>query len=171
MADCYIGEIRLFGGTFAPRGWAHCAGALLPINGHDALFSLIGTLYGGDGRTTMGLPDLRSRIPVHQGQGQGLSFRPIGQRYGVEDVTLTLAQLPSHTHALYASQNEADTDHPSGMVLANEAMYQDFDPAGNQDLDSQAIEPTGGNRSHDNVMPYLGMNFIIALQGLYPPRS
>ena len=157
MADCYIGEIRLFGATFAPRGWAHCAGALLPINGHDALFSLIGTLYGGDGRTTLGLPDL--------------SFRPIGQRYGVEDVTLTLAQLPSHTHALYASQNEADTDHPSGMVLAKEAMYQDFDPADNQDLDSQAIEPTGGNRSHDNVMPYLGMNFIIALQGLYPPRS
>ena len=171
MAESYTGEIRLFGGNFAPRGWAYCDGQLQSIASNQALFALIGTIYGGDGRTTFALPDMRSRLPVHQGRGLGLSSRFIGERYGVEDVELTLNQLPSHTHPVNASQDAATTDDPSNAVLAKEALYQDFDPSDNQDLGPLAIAPSGGNRPHENRMPYLSMNFIISLYGLFPPRS
>ena len=171
MAEAYIGEIRLFGGNFAPRAWASCDGQLLNISSNDALFSLLGSVYGGDGRVSFGLPDLRSRVPVHQGHGNGLSNRMMGMRYGVEEVTLTNATLPSHTHDLNASTDGATTDSPANAMLAKERIYQDFDPADNQDLSSLAIEHTGGNRSHENRMPYLAMNFIIALYGIYPSRN
>ena len=171
MAESYIGEIRLFGGAFSPRGWAACDGQLLAINSNTALFALIGTTYGGDGRVTLGLPDLRSRLPVHQGQGNGLSFRRIGMRYGIEEVTLTLVNLPNHTHALHASTDAATTDKPANNVVAKERIYQDFDPSDNQDLGNLAIDHTGGNRSHENRMPSLAMNFIISLQGLFPSRN
>lgn len=171
MAEAYIGEIRLFGGNFAPRNWALCYGGVVGINENPTLFSLIGTTYGGDGRTFFKLPDFRGRVPVHQGQGAGLSMSPIGARYGQERVTLELSQLPIHTHPLFASTSAANTDSPVQMVLAKEAIYQDYDPSDIQDLNSQAISQAGGGRSHYNMMPYIALSFIIALQGIFPSRN
>ena len=171
MAEPFIGEIRMFAGNFAPRSWAFCNGQLLQVNQNDALFSLLGTIYGGDGRTTFGLPDLRGRLPIHAGTGPGLTPRAQGQKSGTETVTPTAAQLPSHTHALQASTQPADSALPQDNLLAE----TDFDcyasPRSLVGMATQAISNTGGSQAHNNVMPFTCVNFIIALFGIFPSRT
>ena len=174
MTEPYIGEIRMFAGSFAPVGWALCNGALLQVSQNEALFSLLGTTYGGDGRTTFGLPDLQGRVPVHYGSGPGLTNRNIGAKGGVETVTLTVNNLPSHTHAWRASGTAGNTGGPTGKVLAtsptdNPIYVEDASSAIN--MSSSAIASTGGGSSKNNLMPYLTINFIIALVGIYPSRN
>ncbi|MCB1032392.1 MAG: phage tail protein [Acidobacteria bacterium] len=171
MSEPFVGEIRMFAGNFAPRGWAFCDGQLLAVSQNDALFSLLGTIYGGDGRTTFGLPDLRGRIPIHAGHGPGLSERRLGAKGGEEKVTLTVNQLPSHTHPMKASSDTALDIPPAGKVLGEStvaSMYINDIPSTN--LSSQAISSVGGSRSHTNLMPFLCIHFIIALVGIYPSR-
>lgn len=168
--DPFIGTIVMFGGTFAPRNWAFCEGQLLSITQHQALFSIIGTTYGGDGRTTFALPDLRGRVPVHPGQGPGLSPRVPGQKFGEETVTLTKAQMPAHSHAVYGAFVPAENDNPWNTVLGESTIYT----GANGDLiqlNAASVGPTGDGAAHDNIQPSLCVNFIIALEGTYPSRS
>ena len=171
MSEPFVGEIRMFAGNFAPRGWAFCDGQLLAVSQNDALFSLFGTIYGGDGRTTFGLPDLRGRIPLHQGQGPGLSERRLGSKGGAENVTLTTNQPASHTHDWNANTAAATDAAPQGKVLAagTPRLFNPVDQ--NTDLASTTIASTGGSRSHTNLMPTLCVHFIIALVGIYPSRQ
>jgi microcystin-dependent protein len=171
MSEPFVGEIRMFAGNFAPRGWAFCDGQLLAVSQNDALFSLLGTIYGGDGRTTFGLPDLRGRIPIHAGTGPGLSPRRLGAKGGAENVTLTVNQLPSHGHPMQATQSAANERNPDGRVPA-QAPLADLWSTRSQDVNmaSGAITNVGGSRSHTNLMPFLCINFIIALFGIYPSR-
>jgi microcystin-dependent protein len=172
MSEPYVGEIRMFAGNFAPRGYASCDGQLLAISQNDALFSLLGTIYGGDGRTTFGLPDLRGRLPIHVGQGPGLSSRPIGQRSGAENVTLTTAGLPAHTHATSVSTEAGTQTNPSGAQLAASPTVRVFSPLpASLAMDSAAVTSVGGGQQHNNVMPYTCITFIIALVGIYPSRN
>ena len=170
MADAFIAEIKIFAGNFAPRGWAFCNGQLLPIAQNTALFSLVGTIYGGDGRTTFGLPDLRGRTPMHPGNGPGLTGRRLGQRGGVRDVTLTTAQMPAHRHAVQATTNDATETNPQGQLLAAPAEPTYAPPV---DLTEMAAEldAVGGGQAHTNMQPYIQMNYIIALTGTYPSRN
>ena len=167
----FIGEIMLFGGSFAPRGWAQCDGQLLAISGNDALFSLLGTIYGGDGRTTFGLPDLRGRLPLHKGSGPGLTPRNIGSRAGSETETVSQAQMPAHNHSLNASTAEAIASAPVGAALAdsNVALYATAAPTAA--MDGAAIGAAGNGQSHDNLMPFQVVNYCIALVGVYPSRN
>lgn len=170
MSEPFVGEIRMFAGNFAPRGWAFCDGQLLAVSQNDALFSLLGTIYGGDGRTTFGLPDLRGRIPIHAGHGPGLSERRLGAKGGAEKVTLTVNQLPSHGHPLRGSSAIANQREPVGRALggAETRVYaRVFSPQG---MSAQAVTSIGGSRSHSNTMPFLCVHFIIALVGIYPSR-
>jgi len=170
--DSYIGEIRMFGGNFAPNGWAFCDGMLYQIAGNEALFSLIGTSYGGDGQQTFALPDLRSRVPMHMGTSNSGSAYGIGQKGGVETVTLTTAQMPSHSHAFLVTTAVGTDVNPGGDLLANSqgpSPYIEEDPDVN--LSPGMLSPVGGSQPHDNRQPYLGINFIIALTGIYPPRQ
>lgn len=172
MSEPFVGEIRMFAGNFAPRGWALCDGQLLAVSQNDALFSLLGTIYGGDGRTTFGLPDLRGRVPIHAGSGPGLSPRRLGAKAGSESVTVTVNELPSHTHPLQASTDAATESSPHGNVLAQSTvarMYVEADPT--VDMATASISSVGGSRSHTNLMPALCVNFIIALVGIYPSRQ
>ena len=173
MADPFVAEIRIFGGNFAPIGWAFCDGQLLPISQNTALFSLLGTTYGGDGRTTFGLPDLRGRSPLHQGQGPGLTSRQLGESAGVETVTLTQSQIPMHTHALAGDAAAAATSlSPGAHLLGKPASAKIYGPATSMvPMSTAAIGPAGQNQAHDNRQPYLVLSFIIALQGIFPPRS
>lgn len=172
MSTPYVGEIRMFGGNFAPRSWAFCDGQLLAVSQYDALFSLLGTIYGGDGRTTFGLPDMRGRLPVHFGQGTGLSPRPIGQRTGTENVTLTVNQLASHSHSQKASTTSpGGTNDPANSVLAAGDAKEYKQSGTNVSMSPKAIGMTGGSRSHTNLMPTLCVSFIIALVGVYPSRN
>ncbi len=173
MSNPFIGEIRLFGGNFAPVGWAFCDGSLLSIGEYDALFNLIGTTYGGDGQSTFALPDLRGRVPVHQGTDAGTSYTP-GQTGGVESVTLTSAQVPAHTHTFSGSSDTASTTSPAGAVPATMGSVTTF--AYGTDLPPAAFAPAmvstvGGNQPHDNLQPYLAVSFIIAVEGIYPNQS
>lgn len=177
MSEPFIGQITMFGGNFAPRNWALCDGQLLPIVEHQALFSILGTTYGGDGRVTFGLPDLRGRAPLHEGQGPGLTNRPLGSRGGLEAVTLNVNQLPAHVHAssdpaLKATANPANTTDPTGAALAIAPAYNDSELPATEMLDGSVEHPmpaaTGGSQSHDNMQPYQVINFIIALQGIFP---
>lgn len=161
----------MFAGNFAPRGWAFCDGQLLAVSQNDALFSLLGTIYGGDGRTTFGLPDLRSRIPVHAGHGPGLSERRLGSKGGAEDVTLTVNQMPSHTHPPRGSSDNATDPGPAGNYLASSTtvdLYAAETPT--ETLSQSTIIAAGGSRSHTNLMPFLCINFIVSLFGIYPSR-
>lgn len=175
MADPFIAEIKIFAGNFAPRGWATCDGALLPISQNTALFSLVGTTYGGDGRTTFGLPNLKDRAPMHPGNGPGLSNRRLGENAGVSTVTLSQTQMASHTHALSAITAPASTNFPAAGTTAlarsvNGNAYQDT--TGNLvSLDPGVVLPTGGTSAHNNYQPLLGLLFIIALVGVFPSRS
>jgi microcystin-dependent protein len=169
MAQPYIGEIRMFAGNFAPAGWMFCNGQLLPISEYDALFILIGTTYGGDGQDTFGLPNLQSRLPMHAGTGPGLGTYTLGEMGGVESVTLSTNQIPVHSHALLASTGTGDQISPSGNVLAtsfNVAPYINDIVSGN--LNAAAVGPVGGSQPHSNLQPYLCVNFIISLFGIYP---
>jgi microcystin-dependent protein len=171
MTTPYIGEIMLFGGNFPPQGWAYCDGQLLQITQASALFALLGTTYGGDGRSTFGLPDLRGRIPVHMGTGPGLTPRAIGEQGGTEQVSLTSNQLPAHSHGLQVSSNEATTNAPAGAVLAdtNVALYAA--EAVGAVLSGAAVSAAGGGQSHDNMMPYQAVHFCISLAGIFPSRN
>lgn len=172
MSEPFVAEIRIFAGNFAPRGWAFCNGQLLPVSQNTALFSLIGTTYGGDGRTTTALPNLQGRAPMHPGRGPGLTDRRLGQRGGVEMVTLSEAQMPNHTHTLRAS-DEIGEDRPAvGRALARSTGGNMYHTSANLvPMASQALPDAGGSQAHNNMQPYLTMNFIIALVGLYPSRS
>jgi microcystin-dependent protein len=172
MATPYIGEIRIFSGTFAPVDWALCNGQLLAISQYDALYSLIGTTYGGDGQNTFGLPDLQGRVPVHQGQGAGLSNYVIGQKAGVETVTLTSAQLAMHSHAAMGSSASSNLQsNPAGNTWAVNTD-QSFGPgtSANATMNLASIGNSGNSQPHDNMDPYLAITFIIALQGVYPTQ-
>ncbi len=168
MSEPFVGEIRMFAGNFAPRGWALCDGQLLAVSQNDALFSLFGTIYGGDGRTTFGLPDLRGRIPIHAGQGPGLSTRSLGQKSGAEKVMLNSNQLPAHTHALSGSTDAASATSPSGGVLGTMSSNTYATSAPSAAMNASAIGSTGGGQSHYNLQPTLCVHFIVALFGVYP---
>ena len=182
MSDPFIGEIRMFGGNFAPRSWALCDGQLLAIVQNDALFALLGTTYGGDGRTTFGLPDMRGRIPLHQRQGPGLTRRTIGSGGGTEQETLKANQMPSHSHAFQASGLPADAGYPAAAVVADTGItggtstyYNVAAPMTPVDPDTAfpdgTLANTGGSQAHTNLMPFQCVNFIIALFGIFPSRT
>ena len=165
----FIGMIVQFGGNFAPRGWALCDGQLLPITSHSSLFSILGTTYGGDGRSTFGLPDLRGRVAMHAGTGAGLSPRSLGTKSGHEHVTLTTEQMPNHNHRVLAVNGVANTDDPTGNSFAHGAVYNNKSPT--QQLKDTTISHTGGGQAFDVVQPFQVVNFIIALTGSYPSRN
>jgi microcystin-dependent protein len=172
MSEPFVGEIRMFAGNFAPRGWAFCDGQLLAVSQNDALFSLLGTIYGGDGRTTFGLPDCRGRIPIHAGHGPGLSERRLGAKGGAEKVTLTVNQLPSHTHGPLKATTQTATDAlPDSRLTAqtDAALYINDTPIGG--FNAASITDVGGSQPHTNMMPSLCVHFIIALVGIYPSRQ
>ena len=171
MSEPFIGEIRMFAGNFAPRSWAFCDGQLLAVSQNDALFSLFGTIYGGDGRTTFGLPDLRGRIPLHQGTGPGLSNRRIGQKSGAETHTLSVNELPSHSHVLSASTSPAGDQDPTGNVTATSTSTNLYGNNTARTMRDDAVANAGGSQAHANVMPFLCVNFIVALFGIYPSRN
>lgn len=174
MSEPFVGEIRMFAGNFAPRSWAFCDGQLLAVSQNDALFSLLGTIYGGDGRTTFGLPDMRGRIPIHAGSGPGLTPRKLGAKSGAENVTLTTNELPNHTHNVNASDQQGSSTSPANQFFGQEGLnvYHAAPLSSNvTNLKSSAVTPVGGSQSHSNLMPALCVNFIIALYGIYPSRQ
>lgn len=165
MAEPFLSEIRIFSFNFAPKGWALCNGQLLPINQNQALFSLLGTTYGGNGQTTFALPDLRGRVPQHLGDGFTL-----GQRSGEEHHTVTISELPTHQHLLQGTTVNGTTPVPGGNVLAAAANLYAA-PTALTALDPSGVTPVGGSQPHDNMQPYLVLNFCIALQGIFPARD
>lgn len=169
MAQPYVGEIRMFAGNFAPVGWAFCNGQLLPISENEVLFQLIGTTYGGDGQETFAVPDLQGRVPVHQGSANGWTVQ-MGEQSGVESVTLTTQQIPNHTHAMLASSATGTQLSPANAVLAESANVQIYlqgsDPSMN--MNAGAVTPVGGSQPHENMQPFLAINFIISLFGIFP---
>jgi microcystin-dependent protein len=170
MSQPFVGEIRMFGGSFAPAGWAFCDGQLMPISENDVLFNLIGTTYGGDGQETFALPDLQGRVPIHAGQGPGISQNyQLGEKAGTESVTITAATTPIHNHALIASTAVATNPSPKDNILAASPTISPYviDIAGPQ-LVATAVQPTGGSQPHDNMMPFLCISFIISLFGIFP---
>lgn len=186
MADAYVGEIRMFGGNYAPEDWLPCDGRPVAISTYDVLYSLIGTTYGGDGRTTFALPDLRGRLPIGQGSGTGLTPRVLAQKGGNETVALTVSAMPAHTHAANAANTAGIQPNPTGGVWAatvntttppatpvNQYIKTSeiVPPAKTGVMDPLAIGASGGNGSHDNMMPYLPLNFIICVNGFYPSQN
>lgn len=172
MSEPFIAEIRIFAGNFAPRGWAFCNGQLLPVSQNTALFSLIGTTYGGDGRTTTALPNLKDHAPMHPGRGPGLTSRRLGERGGVSSVTLSEAQMPQHSHDPVAnSVSPPNLNNPANAFFARGSGNVYATPGATNAAADQMVGNTGGSQAHNNMQPYLGINFIIALQGLYPSRS
>ena len=163
MSNPYIGEIRLFAGNFAPVGWATCAGQLLPVAQYDVLFNLIGTMYGGDGETTFALPDLRGRVPIHQGP-----VHPMGAQGGEETVTVLATELPPHVHTAQGSTAAAQSGAPAGRVLAASGPAAAYSTTGAV-TPLGVSSPTGGNQPHENMQPFLPLQFIIALEGIFPP--
>ena len=171
MSEPFIAEIKIFGGNFAPRGYAFCTGQLLSISQNTALFSLVGTTYGGDGRTTFGLPNLQDRLPMHPGNGPGLSQRRLGQNGGSDTVTLTDQQIPPHTHSVQAANAAPTTNSPSGAYPATAPVYESGDAGGLVAMSASAMTNAGGGAPHNNRQPYLALNFIIALTGTFPSRN
>lgn len=167
MAQPYVGEIRMFAGNFAPAGWMFCEGQLLPISEYETLFNLIGTTYGGDGQSTFALPDLRGRIPIHQGNGFILA-----ETGGAEEITLTVSQIPAHSHPCLASIDVATDTAPSQNVLLAKGFASTITPYGSDNpkttLNGQSVTPVGGSQPHTNFQPYLCVNFIISLFGIFP---
>ncbi len=167
MAQPYVGEIRMFAGNFAPAGWMFCDGQLLPISEYETLFNLIGTTYGGDGQSTFALPDVSGRLPLHFGGGFTLA-----ERGGAEQITLTTAQIPSHTHPMLASNDDATTANAANNVLATTPAYTPFIAANaNSAMNAQAVSATGGSQPHNNLQPYLCVDFIISLFGIFPSQT
>jgi microcystin-dependent protein len=168
MAQPYIGEIRLFAGNFAPAGWMFCDGSLLSIAQHETLFQLIGTTYGGDGESTYALPDLRGRVPLHRGQGGGLSPRQLGEQGGSETVTLTLAQIPQHGHLLRGTTAPASLGSPAGNSLATTSTHSYGTGTPNMPMAAAALPVAGGSQPHDNMAPFCAIHYIISLFGIFP---
>lgn len=174
MSENFMGEVRIWANTYAPRGWAPCDGQLLLIAQNTALYSLFGTMYGGDGRTTFGVPDLQARAQVHQGQGPGLSRYQMGQKGGVDQVTLNDQQIPPHTHGpWHGTARDADTTNPTGALFATDLDEDNWNDEGNANaqLNTAAVQSVGGGAAHNNLQPFLPLNICVALQGLYPSRS
>ena len=173
MADPFVAEIRIFPFNFAPRGWAWCDGQLLPLSQNTALFSLLGTTYGGNGKSTFALPDLQGRAPMHPGQGPGLSLHDLGETGGSETVSLLESEIPSHIHAINVSQADAISRIPTANHPATGIGVGMFGPSNTPvtSLNPNALSPAGGDNPHNNMMPYLTFYFCIALQGVFPPRS
>jgi microcystin-dependent protein len=174
MSQPYVGEIRIFAGTFAPVGWEFCAGQLLAISEYSTVFQLIGTTYGGDGQTTFGLPDLRGRVPIHTGTGVGLATRIIGQSGGQETVAVSNAQLPAHSHTLLVSEEVGKQAAPQGNLLAQlpaatSKLYHT--PTSPVSTSPSSVAETGESQPHDNLQPYLCLNYIISLFGVFPTQS
>ena len=174
MADPFVAEIRIFPFNFAPRGWAWCDGQLLPLSQNTALFSLLGTTYGGNGKSNFALPDLQGRAPMHPGQGPGLSLHDLGETGGSETVSLLESEIPSHSHVLRCSSDDGDLKAPSpNRVLGRSTggfLYQNS-AAGIQPMSPNGLAPAGGDQPHNNMQPYLTFYFNIALQGVFPPRT
>ena len=175
MGEPFVGEIRMFGGTFAPAGWAMCQGQSLPISENETLFNLIGTTYGGDGQETFQLPNLAGRVPVHMGQGPGITQTyQIGESAGVESVTLTTQQIPIHNHALTASTDFGQNPQPQDAMFAQPTTGKMYTGSGQSPLVSLAatmLSPVGGSQPHENMQPYLALTFIISLFGVYPSQT
>lgn len=172
MSDPFLAEIRIFPFNFSPTGWAVCNGQLLPISQNTALFSLLGTTYGGDGKSTFALPNLQGSVPMHPGQGPGLSPYALGESGGSDTVSLLQSETPAHSHPISASGQDATVNGPAGQQVANGigvGMYAA--PGALVGLNQQVVTPAGGSQPHNNMQPYLTVNFCIALQGIYPPRS
>ena len=172
MSEPFIAEIKIFAGNFAPRGYAFCDGQLLSIAQNTALFAVVGTTYGGDGRTTLGLPNLQGRAPLHPGTGPGLPSQRLGEKGGTESVTLTPAQTPPHTHPVNAVSTPGNSSNPAGNALARSVGGNAFGPSTNLvPLADAALPPIGGDQPHNNVQPFLTLSFIIALVGVFPTRN
>lgn len=181
MGTPYLGEMRLFAGNFAPAGWAFCNGQSLSISQNDALFALLGTIYGGNGQTTFNLPDLRGRVPLNQGTGPGLSTYTIGQAAGVEQVTLLTTQMPAHSHVLNATTATGTVTSPGPSVMlatpveagVSTSLYvvPGTSALVQAPMAPQSITPVGGNQPHENMMPFQAINYIIALEGIFPSRN
>jgi microcystin-dependent protein len=175
MADPFVAEIRIFPFNFAPRGWAWCDGQLLPLSQNTALFSLLGTTYGGDGKSNFALPDLQGRAPMHPGQGPGLSLHDLGETGGSETVTLLESEIPSHSHALNGQGSNSNLNDPAGAVLARPFgggnLYKTPAGAPLVAMADTSLAPAGGDQPHNNLQPYLTCYFCIALQGVFPPRG
>jgi microcystin-dependent protein len=172
MADPFVAEIRIFSFTFPPKGWAWCDGQLLPLSQNTALFSLLGTTYGGNGKSNFALPDLQGRAPMHPEQGPGLSLHDLGEMGGEETVTLLESEMPAHSHSINASDQPADSNNPNGNAFAaadNPIYSASFNT--NVTLNPRTLTPGGGSMPHNNMMPYLTFYFNIALQGVFPPRG
>ena len=175
MSDPFVAEIRIFPFNFPPTGWAFCDGQLMPISQNTALFSLLGTVYGGDGKSTFALPNMQGNAPMQPGQGQGLSLRDLGQMSGVENITLLVSEIPIHTHTVRASNQQADVQQPTGTVsIGRPVGALPFVPSSPAPpavtMAFQALPPAGGGLPHNNLQPYLTLNFCIALQGIFPQR-
>lgn len=179
MADPFVAEIRIFAGNFAPKGWAFCDGQLMPISQNTALFALLGATYGGDGQSNFGLPDLQGRAPLGQGQGPGLSKYDLGQSAGSPTVTLLQSEIPAHNHQVYSTSSVGNQEQPGNALWADTPgtgteTGKAYDTPGPSDwvaMHPNAMVPTGSSLPHNNMQPYLGLNFIIALQGVFPPRG
>ena len=178
MSEPFLGQITMFGGNFAPRSWAFCDGQLLSIAQNSALFSILGTTYGGDGRTSFGLPDLRGRVAMHPGNGPGLSTRRLGEKAGVEDVTLTTDQVPAHTHAATANavapagnSNDANGNFWADDAGVSSGTYHSGPANVTMNAGAVQVANAGGGQDHTNVQPFQCVNYIIALQGVFPSRN
>ena len=172
MADPFVAEIRIFPFNFSPKGWAWCNGQLLPLSQNTALFSLLGTTYGGDGKSTFALPDLQGNAPLHPGQGPGLSLYDLGQQGGSDTVTLLESEIPAHTHQLRAANIQSDVQIPGAArsLTRSQPGFAYIAGSPNATLAPEALAPAGGDQPHNNLMPYLTLYFNIALQGVFPPR-
>jgi microcystin-dependent protein len=173
MSQPYVGEIRMFGGSFAPAGWAFCNGALMPISENEVLFNLIGTTYGGDGQETFALPDLQGRVPIHAGQGPNISQNyQLGEKAGVESVLLSTQQIPNHSHGWLASNDPSNSLIPTSNVVSTTLNITPYF-AGNASvpLNASSLQPVGGSQAHDNMIPFLVVSFIISLFGIFPSQT
>lgn len=175
MAESYIGEIRIFAGTFAPSGWLYCDGSLQAISDYDTLFNLIGTTYGGDGQSNFALPDLRGRVPIHMGNGAGLSSYPLGASGGVENVTLSTNQIAAHSHPVTATGTSPSTTPQSALfatVTGGTGSFEVYSPsAPNTPLNAASVTPAGGSQPHSNIQPSIGLAYIISMFGIYPSQN